>query len=324
MKILFISATNLGDAILTTGALDHLLRQYPDADVTVACGPLVTGIFAAVPNVSNVISMKKERFAGHWRLLARATALQKWDIVVDMRNSPLSRVLHTKKRYIWSRQSKSLHKVEQVGNVIGVSPPPAPRLWFDDASVAAAQKLIPDGLTVLAIAPAARWPGKTWPGENFAALALKLTAADGPLAGAHIAVFAAPGEEPIALPVLQALPEDRRIDLIAKTSPLEAAAALRRCAFYVGNDSGLTHAAAAVGTVTLGLFGPGYPALYRPWGMHAAYVATPEDAEDLLANAPVNEDGKVRVSLMGSLTVDAAYEAALRLIERTDAIKRPA
>jgi heptosyltransferase-3 len=317
MKILFISATNLGDAILTTGALDHLLREYPDADVTVACGPLVTGIFAAVPNVSNVISMKKERFAGHWRMLARATALQKWDIVVDMRNSPLSRMLHTKKRYIWSRQSKSLHKVEQVGNVIGVSPPPAPRLWFDDASLAAAQKLIPDGLSVLAIAPAARWPGKTWPGANFAELALKLTAEEGPLAGAHIAVFAAPGEEPIAQPVLQALPEDRRIDVIAKTSPLEAAAAIRRCAFYVGNDSGLTHAAAAVGTVTLGLFGPGYPALYRPWGAHAAYVTTPEDAEALLANAPVNEQGKVQVSLMTSLTVTAACAAAVKLFERT-------
>lgn len=324
MKILFISATNLGDAILTTGALDHLLREHPDADVTVACGPLVTGIFAAIPNVSNVISMKKERFAGHWRLLARATALQKWDIVVDMRNSPLSRVLHTKKRFIWSRQSKSLHKVEQVGNVIGVSPPPAPRLWFDEASMAAAQRLIPDGLSVLAIAPAARWPGKTWPGESFADLALRLTAADGPLAGAHIAVFAAPGEEAIAQPVLNALPADRRIDVIAKTSPLEAAAAIHRCAFYVGNDSGLTHAAAAVGTATLGLFGPGYPALYRPWGARAAYVSTPESAEMLLENAPVNEDGKVRVSLMGSLTVDAAYEAALKLIKRVGDIKKQA
>jgi len=317
MKILFISATNLGDAILTTGALDHLLRQHPDADVTVACGPLVTGIFAAVPNVSNVISMKKERFAGHWRLLARATALQKWDIVVDMRNSPLSRVLHTKKRYIWSRQSKSLHKVEQVGNVIGVSPPPAPRLWFDESAINAARALIPDGLDVLAIAPAARWPGKTWPGKNFAELALKLTAQDGPLPKAHIAVFAAPGEEDIALPVLNALPEDRRINVIAKTSPLEAAVAISRCAFYVGNDSGLTHAAAAVGTPTLGLFGPGYPALYRPWGAHAAYVATPESAEALLANAPLNEDGKVRVSLMTSLTVTAAYAAAVKLFERT-------
>ncbi|MDY0009611.1 MAG: glycosyltransferase family 9 protein [Bdellovibrionales bacterium] len=316
MKILFISATNLGDAIITTGALDYLLRQHPDAQVTVACGPLVTSIFSAIPNVVHVVPMKKERFAGHWRMLARSTALNKWDIVVDMRNSPLSRVLHAKKRYIWNRQSKSLHKVEQVGNVIGVSPPPAPRIWLDDKSRATAQRFIPDGLNVLAIAPAARWIGKTWPGENFAELAKKLTDTDGPLSGAHIAVFGAPGEESIARPVLAALPAERRIDMIAKTTPLEAAAAIARCAFYVGNDSGLTHAAAAVGTTTLGLFGPGYPALYRPWGERAAYVATPESAETLLAHAE-NEDGKEEGTLMTSLTVTAAYAAAVKLFDRT-------
>lgn len=317
MKILFISATNLGDAILTTGALDHLLRLHPDAEVTVACGPLVTGIFSAIPNVVNVISMKKERFGGHWRLLARAVTLHKWDIVVDMRNSPLSRVLHTKKRYIWSRQSKSMHKVEQVARVVKASPPPAPRFWFDEASLAKAASLIPEGIPVLAIAPAARWPGKTWPGENFAELALKLTAPEGPLPGARIAVFAAPGEEAVARPVLNALPEDRRIDVIAKTTPLEAGACIARCVFYVGNDSGLTHAAAAAGTPTLGLFGLGYPVLYRPWGPKAAFVSTPETAEELLASIPDKDTSKVHDSLMRSLTVDAAYAAALKLIEKT-------
>ncbi len=45
-------------------------------------------------------------------------------------------------------------------------------------------------------------------------------------------------------------------------------------------------------------------------------MSTPETAEELLENAPVNESGKVRVSLMGSLTVDAAYAGALKLLEK--------
>lgn len=315
MKILFISATNLGDAIITTGALDHLLREYPDADVTVACGPVVTSIFSAIPNVSNVVGMKKERFAGHWRVLARTTALNKWDIIVDMRNSPLSRMLHAKKRYIWKRQSKSMHKVEQVGNVIGVSPPPAPRLWLDEKSLAAGRMFIPDGVPVLAIAPAARWAGKMWPGTYFSELATKLTAPDGVLAGYHIAVFAAPGEEAVAQPVLDALPADRRINVIAKTTPQEAAAAISLCKFYVGNDSGLTHVAAAAGTPTLALFGPGYPALYRPWGPHAAYVSTPETVEQLTGYEGYDSK-KIKSSLMTTLTVDAAYAGAVKLLDR--------
>lgn len=167
----------------------------------------------------------------------------------------------------------------------------------------------------MALGAAARWPGKTWPAENFSALALKLTADGAPLAGARIAVFAAPGEEHIAKPVIDALPADRRIDAIAKTTPLEAAAALARCALYIGNDSGLTHTAAAAGIKTLGLFGPGYPALYRPWGENAAYVSTPETVEELTGYAGYDSKD-IKESLMRSLTVTAAYDAAVELLQK--------
>lgn len=311
MKILFISSTNLGDGILTTGALDHLHKTYPDAEITVACGPLLETIFKPFPGVVRVISLKKEPYAGHWRKLMAQTFGQKWDIVADMRNSLVSRLLRARKRYIWSQQDKTRHKVVQVGGVIGMSPPPAPKIYLDEASQKTAQEMIPDGRPVLALSPAARWVGKTWPAENFSALALQLTAEGAPLAGARIVVFAAPGEEDKAKPVIDALPADRTIDAIAKTTPLEAAAALSRCDFYIGNDSGLTHTAAAVGIKTLALFGPGYPELYRPWGDHAAYISTPETAAELMTDPQ-----SVKHTLMTSLTVTAAYDAAVQLLQK--------
>ena len=319
MKILFITATNLGDGVLTTGALNHLIRTYPDARITVACGPVVTTLFAPAPGVERVISMKKQPYAGHWRQLAAETLFQKWDIVADMRNSALSRFFWAGKRYIWSTQSDIRHKVEQVGDVLGLSTPPAPHIWLDAQSRQTAAELIPEGAPVLALGPAARWPGKTWPHENFSALAEKLIAAEGPLAGARVAVFAAPGEEATAKPVIDSLPADRVIDLIAKTTPLEAAACLSRCALYVGNDSGLTHTAAATGIKTLGLFGPGYPALYRPWGPDAAYVSTPETVEQLTGYAGYDSND-IKTSLMTTLTVKAAYDAAFELLGKTIAV----
>ena len=45
LKILFITSTRLGDAAISTGALDYFINKYPEADVTVACGPLIAGIF---------------------------------------------------------------------------------------------------------------------------------------------------------------------------------------------------------------------------------------------------------------------------------------
>lgn len=43
--------------------------------------------------------------------------------------------------------------------------------------------------------------------------------------------------------------------------------------FYVGNDSGITHLAAAVGTPTVALFGPTDPAVWAPRGPHVEVIA---------------------------------------------------
>lgn len=308
MNILLITYTRLGDGVLSTGVVDHFSKLYPTAKITVACGTLVAGLFESAPCVTRVIPLQKKRFHGHWRELARETLGTRWDIVIDLRNSLLSRLLFAHTKYIWSREDKTKHKVEQIASVIGVSPPPAPRLWFNTEMMKAAEALIPSGSPVLAIGPAANWHAKTWPAENFIALAKKITAPDGFLPQARIAVFAAAGEETTAYAVLNAFPPDQTIDVIAKTSPIAAAAAISRCAFYVGNDSGLMHCAAAVGVPTLGLFGPTSARQYRPWGNHTAYAHTPESMEALVGHS--NFDAQTTPCLMTTLTVEQAWGAA--------------
>ena len=44
MRILFISANRVGDAVLSTGLLDALHAQFPKARFTVACGPSAVGV----------------------------------------------------------------------------------------------------------------------------------------------------------------------------------------------------------------------------------------------------------------------------------------
>lgn len=314
MKILFITATRIGDAVLSTGALDHFIRTYPDAEITVACGPLVAGLFAPTPQVKRVIALKKESWGRHWWKLLRETLPQDWDIIVDLRNSAVSRILRAKQKFIWRGSEKQGHKVEQIAVVIGASPPPAPKLWLDAAAITEAERLVPAGSPFIAIGPTANWPGKAWPAQHFVDLVNAMTAQGSILEKSRVAVFAAPGEEAAAKPVLDAFPPDRRIDMIAKGSPLVAAAVIARAEIYVGNDSGLTHIAAAVGTPTLALFGYGWPEQYSPWGNHAAFVRTPETPEQLLAGRSTDS---ITSSLMGSLTVTAAVEAAVRLWDRT-------
>src|SRR5271170_2659091 len=49
MRILFVTSNRVGDAVLSTGLLDHLIRSHPDARITVACGPPAVGVFARMP-----------------------------------------------------------------------------------------------------------------------------------------------------------------------------------------------------------------------------------------------------------------------------------
>lgn len=311
VKILFITSTRLGDAVLSTGLLAHLARTYPESEITVACGPLVEGLFTPAPNVARVLALRKEPRAGHWRKLWRACVGTKWDIVVDLRNSAVSRLLLSGKRHVWNNPPDELHKVEQNAHIMGLTDaPPAPELWFSDTVCKRAAELVPDGGPVLAVGPSANWIGKSWPAENFIELVERLTSeTDGILPGARVAVIAAPGEEEPANKVLDSVPEDRRIDIIAKADPATVAAAIARCDFYVGNDSGLMHCAAATGVPTLGLFGPSKPHHYRPWGPRAAWVSTPETMEELLGGRPAN----IRECLMESLTIEAACAAASEL-----------
>lgn len=290
-NILFITSTRIGDAILSTGLLDYMIRTYPEASITVACGPLVKGFFEPVPQVTTVHALKKQSYSRHWLELWKKTVGTRWDIVVDLRNSAVSRLIRTRKRYIFGGHiDKSKHKAEQNAQVMGLDHVPDLRLWFCEEDVAAAKAAIERegkqaNVPVLAVGPAANWIGKTWPGDRFITLIDRLTNPESEtciLPNARVAILAAPGEEAQARPVLESVPEHRRIDLIAKGSPEFAAACLSQCDLYVGNDSGLMHSAAAANIPTFGLFGPSWPHIYSPWGAYTDHIATEKNFAELI------------------------------------------
>lgn len=304
MKVLFITSSRIGDAVLSTGLLHHIAETHPDAKVTVVCGPLAVSLFEGYPKLERIIPLKKQKNNKHWVELWKQVAGTRWDMVVDLRNSAVSRLIWAKKRYIFGRHiHPEVHKVEQNAETMKLPIVPAPKLWFTPAQQAEAERLVPAGKSVIAIGPAANWLAKTWPAERFIDVIKIMTEPGGLFPDARVAVFAAPGEEEVARKVLYSIPTDKQIDGIAKGEPGTAAAAIARCDFYLGNDSGLMHCAAASGVPTLGLFGPSYPHLYGPWGTHADYVSTPESFDQLIAYE--GYDPKTAPCLMNSLSVSA-------------------
>ncbi|MBL4538435.1 MAG: glycosyltransferase family 9 protein [Oceanicaulis sp.] len=316
-RILFITATRIGDAILNSGVLQHLIDTHADARITVACGPLAAPLFRAAPGVERVIVMKKQKGGGHWLSLWRQSVGQRWDIVVDMRGSLTSWFLWAGQRFVKRPNPKAgvRHRVEEAADVLRLDAAPGTRIWLDAAAETRADKELPADRAVLALSPAASAVFKEWPTERFSQLALCLTAPDGVLPGAAIAIFGGPGDEARAEAVKAGLSERTVIDLTGRLDLVEAAACLKRAALFVGNDSGLMHMAAAVGTPTLGLFGPTDERLYAPWGANARIVRA-GDRYDESERRTLADSSKE--TLMGALQVDAVERAATDLMADVD------
>ena len=109
----------------------------------------------------------------------------------------------------------------------------------------------------LCLMPGSTWPSKAWPREQFLALARRAR-----LEGMAVAVLGTPGEREICDYVGQ----DATHNLCGRTSLVEAAGWLRGAWAALGNDSGLSHLAAACGTPTLALYGATDPGGSTPWG----------------------------------------------------------
>jgi len=315
-RILFITATRIGDAILNSGVLDHLIRTHPEAQVTVACGPLAAPLFRAAPQVAEIIVMKKQKRGGHWIALWQACVGTRWDMVVDLRGSLTSWFLRSGQRIVKRKRSEAhvLHKVQEAAAVLELDPVPDTTVWIDEAGRSRAASELPSDRSVLALSPAASAVFKEWAPERFSELALKLTAETGPMPGAAIALFGGPGDEAKAQAVSSGLSQRTVIDLTGKLDLVEAAACLQQARLFVGNDSGLMHIAAAAKTATLGLFGPTDERLYAPWGEAAELIRAGDrfEEKDRKQLAISRSD-----TLMGDLQVQAVYEAACALLERT-------
>ena len=314
MKILFITSTRVGDAILSSGLLARLIADHPAAHITIACGPAAEPLFRDVPNLDRIIVLDKMLFSLHWVAMWGAVVGMLWDVIVDLRNTPMSYPLLAKRRYRLGRKKPPGHRVEQLAAVMGLGgQPPDPKIWISDKARDSAMSLIPDGVPVLAIGPTANWSAKTWRPGYFVDLIDRLTVPGGILPGARIAVFGRDDERPMALRVVESIPEERRIDLVGRLDLMDVGACLERAAFYIGNDSGLMHLAAAVGIPTLGLFGPSLDELYAPWGPLGAVARADKSFDEIF---PENFDHRDTDSLMDSLTVETVEEAARDLWRR--------
>ncbi|MBX6753551.1 MAG: glycosyltransferase family 9 protein [Thermorudis peleae] len=158
--------------------------------------------------------------------------------------------------------------------------------------------------------PGARLLEKRWPPEAFVALLAKLHARfptlDLCLIGSEtdreaVAAIRARSSFPIR-------------DVSTQLSLAEIAALCSQADLFIGNDSGISHLAAAVGTPTVTIFGPTDPRRYRPLGPHSL-VCAPPGAESYWHDHDLRRQQSYCAALdIRRVSVEAVFEACMTLL----------
>ena len=275
----------IGDTLLATPALAALRRRYPGASLTVIVSASNAGILDGNPDVTDRILVPPQgkgptlvRFAQAMRALTRSR--DKYDLVVSLSAassfvtfvSGLSAnqyKLHSPPMW-WlvgghSAEYRARHTIDQYLLTVAplVSPPRsdddrAPRLYLTLQDRSAARRLLREhGLTPTKLLIAMHVGGdgfngrKRWAPKRFADVANALIERF----DAHVLLIGGKVDTPLAERAAALIPHGATV-LTGATSLKVTAALIEEATLFIGNDSAPLHMAAAVGTPSVGIFGP--------------------------------------------------------------------
>ncbi|MEK7699360.1 MAG: glycosyltransferase family 9 protein [Planctomycetota bacterium] len=140
-----------------------------------------------------------------------------------------------------------------------------PKVFLNNEDLCFGEKFLNDAAidsskVLIAIHPGSGSRQKCWPVERFAALMSRLSSN----INAQFLVISGPADDKVI--------EELRLKIgntftMVNQLPLPYLAAIvARCRLFIGNDSGVTHLAAATGTPTIAIFGPTDPRMWGPRG----------------------------------------------------------
>lgn len=341
--ILVVKPCCFGDVMMATPALRALRRHFQRARIDVLTTAWCAEALRNNPNVDRVYRYPTSVSAINYLRLEHRIRQEHYDLGLSLDRSPLVNGLLSAAGIperagidsdgrgigLTRRVTPVAHEhetelylrvVASVGaRACGLDPQYCPR---EDARTKAADLLseLPQPVVVIhpggAVNPRSTQLSKRWPVERFGALASELVERD----GASIVVVGADSDRDAAQGAVDFSNADVT-DLSTQLSIPELAAVCERAQLYVGNDSGMSHLASAVGTPTVTIFGPTNPEMYRPLGRNAVFCASTSDTyrwpiqHDLRRGNDV-DDPTLDIELVN---VSEVLDACERLLEASGA-----
>jgi lipopolysaccharide heptosyltransferase II len=296
-KVLLVRLRSIGDTVLSTPSLYALRRFLPEAQIDILVEDWVAPVLDDHPYVDNVVVLGDGMISR--ARVARQLRSTGYDVVYNLHGGTtatfLTRATGARHRVgfktyqysqlhnhqapspllLWGQQKT--HSVEQQLALLGWTGVPVtdrPRTHLAVTREAAAsvdERLVATALhdrKLALIHPATAFVTKQWATANFARVAESLAKRG----FAPVAVGAPEDRE-----ILQSLLDEARVRIRSFDLSLpEVSALAARSQIFVGNDSGIAHIAAAVGTPSVVIFGSSNLAHWRPWNKAAAEVVLEE------------------------------------------------
>ena len=326
MKILVRAANWIGDAVMSLPALRAIRSRYPDSHITVIAKPWVVDLYEGERSVNSIIRLDN---TAPWR---QAIGLRRecFDLAVLLPNSFHSAALlfltGAKRRIGYARDARSLLLTDPIAvpkpgevprherfyclellrraGIIDCLPDITEiRLDGADAAGLRGEKLFAQHevrLPVVGVSPGAAYGGaKRWLPERFSEAATRLASET----GASVAVFGSASERALCQEVANSCGGRNFAGGTTLRQFIDMTAA---CRFFLTNDSGAMHIAAALGVPSVTVFGPTDETATGPSGSNARLVREPvECAPCKLRECPIDHRCMTRV------TVDQVVEAAV-------------
>lgn len=272
MKILVVRFSSIGDIVQTTSPLGTLRNHFPAAEINFLTLYHFRSLLADHPAVTRVLTIDQKAGVQALMALARKLNRRRYDLIVDLHQSLRSKILllfirsrtvAIKKprwqRFLYMILHKNtfpedysyqmlLHK--PLRTVTAVSHYPSPSLHLNDTQTAwqgwGEKYHLPDHF--IALVPGAAWKNKQWPVAYYHVLIQDLIQA-----GNTVIILGGEGDR-ICFAI--DLDHDRVINLAGKTSLRDSLIFVERADLVIGSDTGLVHAAEALGTPVIAILGP--------------------------------------------------------------------
>lgn len=324
-RILVVKLDHIGDVLLATPVFSNLRKSFPDTELHALCGKWSRVILDNHPHVDRVIEYNSPIFCrtGHPATFRNALRLfkllrrQNYDMLIELRGDwriiwysllrftpmRLCRASLQIAHKLGLHRLSGLHETTRnldVLNQVGI-PTTIQNTTF---SISTIDKEWADNLftkvnfvsefPVVSIHPGSPNILKRWIPGRFAELADWLIEQK----EAQI-VFVGVQDEISIIKHIQNQMRGESTNIAGKTSIPQLASILQKSDMFIGNDSGPMHLAAAVGTQTIGLFGPGNPHRFGPVGEKCQIIQKKHDCPPCSGNkCRYGEEGcmsKIRV-----------------------------